>query len=75
MAPSIIARSPISSVSPWTSPDFDQRTWRLPVEAREGMKVVARRRAKRRSVQGQLPDVLRHQGLARRVDGIYLEYL
>ena len=58
------ARSPISSVSPWTSPDFDHRTPRT--HARRGARVDelgARRRTKRRSVQGHLPRAGVHQAL------------
>ncbi len=61
-APSTTARSPISSDSPWTSPEFGHRTRaRMPIEAREGMNLVAGRRAKRRGVHGHLPTAGVHQ--------------
>jgi hypothetical protein len=61
-APSTTARSPISSVSPWTSPDFAIAPGaRMPVEAREGMNLMACRRAQRRSILGHLPKIGVHQ--------------
>ena len=61
-APSIIVRSPISSVSPWTSPDSTTAiSARIPIEAREGMNLAAGHRAKRRGVHGHLQTTGVHQ--------------
>ena len=69
-APSIIVRSPISSVSPWTSPDSTTAiSARIPIEAREGMNLAAGHRAKRRGVHGHLRR-LASTKLAEPADGI-----
>jgi hypothetical protein len=60
----ITVRSPISSVSPWTSPDSTIAPGaRMPIEAREGMNLVAGRRAKRLWVHGHLQTAGVHQAL------------
>ena len=61
-APSTTARSPISSDSPWTSPDFDQKR-RRPVEAREWRNLVIASSSQAPLGHGQMPTAGVHPSL------------